>query len=317
MEGGGGGDNVARTSALAARSVVGVASVASVDSVASVASLPANRAANILRHFFAALLHATANRQLLGHRLSDATNRQTAESACCSDEMFDAGVRSHEGKGETKDYGEALRLFHLAADQGHGVPEAQFGYAQCLTFGEGVPQDYNEAAQYCRLAADQGIAQAQCNLALFYLHVNGGLPKDHDVGVRYHRLAADQNFAPSLLALGSMLFDDEHILANEHALEPALANAREGARLLARAVQSTNPNHETYRLQALELLRSHANKREVVSVCCIGCGATKGLKQCTRCHVASFCGSACMRLSWRAAQAARWAEQGGEDESQE
>jgi len=110
-----------------------------------------------------------------------------------------------------------------------------------------------------------------------------------------------------------MLINDKHIPADERALESVLASAREGARLLARAAQSTDPAFPpSRRLQALELLRSHADKREVVSVCCIGCGATEGLKQCTRCHTARFCGSACMRLSWRAHKqcCARLAEQG-------
>jgi len=168
-----------------------------------------------------------------------------------------------------------------------------------------------------RLAADQGHLAAQCNYAQALLH-GDGLPRDHHEGVRYHRLAADQDFAHSLLALGAMLLDDEHVPADERALEPALANACEGARLLARAVQSTDPeydsDHESDRLEALELLRSHAHRREVVSVCCIGCGATEGLKQCTRCHTARFCGSACMRLSWRAHKeyCARWADESRE-----
>ncbi|KAJ1622380.1 hypothetical protein T492DRAFT_885318, partial [Pavlovales sp. CCMP2436] len=215
------------------------------------------------------------------------------------------------GEGTPEDHVKAVHYFRLAADQGNA--RGQYGYAQCLYFGDGVPQDDNEAVRYYRLAADQGYVPAQSSLAQLYLHGAGSLSKDHDEGVRYHRLAADQNFPPSQLALGSMLIDDEHIPADECALEPALVNARAGARLLARAAQSTGPSFPpSRRLQALELLRSHADKREVVSVCCIGCGATEGLKQCKRCHVACFCGSACIRLSWRAHKqcCARLAEQG-------
>ncbi|KAJ1629922.1 hypothetical protein T492DRAFT_872692 [Pavlovales sp. CCMP2436] len=154
----------------------------------------------------------------------------TANRPTRAEDLFDAGMRSDMGKCRPKDYGEA------------GYSEGQYGLAQCLSFGRGVPRDDNEAARYYRLAADQGHAAAQCCLAQQYLHGGGGLPKDHDEGVRYHRLAADQNHAPSQLALGSMLIDDEHIPADERALEPALANAREGAKLLARATQSTDPN---------------------------------------------------------------------------
>jgi len=160
-----------------------------------------------------------------------------------------------------------------------------------------VPRDHALAAHYFRLAADQGNAMAQCNYAMASLH-GIRVPQDHREGARYHRLAADQGFAPSMLALGARLVDDQNVPADESTLDPALAGVRAGAKLLARAAQSEGAESARHRLQALELLRSHADKREVVSVCCIGCGATEGLKQCTRCHVARFCGSACMRQMW-------------------
>jgi len=214
------------------------------------------------------------------------------------------------------DFKEAARFFHPAANKGDA--DAQSALAQCYVLAQGIREDHDKAAHYFRLAADQGHARGRCQLGQLYLH-GIGVQQSHDEGVRYHRLAADQEYPPSLLALGAILIDNEHLPADERTLEPSLANAREGAKLLARAAQCTEPKHKAYRLQALELLRSHADRREVVSVCCIGCGATEGLKQCTRCHTARFCGSACMRLSWRAHKqcCARWAEQGGEDESQQ
>ncbi|KAJ1636474.1 hypothetical protein T492DRAFT_959196 [Pavlovales sp. CCMP2436] len=296
-------------------------------------------------------------------------------------DFFAAGVRSYTGNGARQDYGEAARIFRLAADKGHGPAQnnlglcyhfgegtpkdhvkaaryfrlaadqgvagaqaalgaayyrgegcpidhvkaahyyrlaadqgdakAQVNFAKCYSRGEGVSQNFGKAVGYLRLAADQGHTLAQCDYAQACLHGAGGLPQDYGEGIRYHRLAADNGHPDSLLALGAMLIDDEHVPADVRALDPA--DPREGARLLARAAQSTDPNFDpSLRLQALELLRSHADKREVVSVCCIGCGTTEGLKQCTRCHTARFCGSACMQLSWRVHKqcCARWAGQG-------
>jgi len=203
----------------------------------------------------------------------------------------------------------AARCRHLAADEGKNV-EAQHNLAQCYARGAGVLHDFVKALHYNRLAAAQGSAFAQCNIAQAYLHAEG-VSQDFGEGARYHRLAADQGYAPSMLALGARLLDNQDVPVNERTLEPALAGVRAGAKLLARAAQSEGAESARHRLQALELLRSHADKREVVSVCCIGCGATEGLKQCTRCHVARFSGSACMRLSWRAHKecCARWAEE--------
>jgi hypothetical protein len=42
-------------------------------------------------------------------------------------------------------------------------------------------------------------------------------------------------------------------------------------------------------------------KREYVSVCCMGCGAsraTRKLKTCAKGKVAQFCGAECQRLAW-------------------
>jgi len=63
-------------------------------------------------------------------------------------------------------------------------------------------------------------------------------------------------------------------------------------------VQCEGAEHEQYRLQAFELLRKHADQREVVAACCIGCGARHGLKKCLQCHVAVFCSGQCMRQMW-------------------
>ena len=47
-----------------------------------------------------------------------------------------------------------MRLYRLAADQGHA--EAQFNLGVMYVKGTGVPQDYTEAARLLKLAAAQG-----------------------------------------------------------------------------------------------------------------------------------------------------------------
>jgi TPR repeat protein len=198
---------------------------------------------------------------------------------------------------------EAARWYRLAADQGYA--KAQGNLAHCYDRGEGVLQNPSECARYRRLAADQGLAKAQCDYAQACSY-GYGVPQDYGECKRYHRLAADQGHAPSQLALGAMLIDEKP------------GDPRAGARLLARAAQSVGAEDEPHRLQALGLLRHHADQREVAVACCTGCGATEGLKQCTRCHVARFCGSACMRQMWPTHKECCKAWQGEQgDESQQ
>jgi TPR repeat protein len=64
-----------------------------------------------------------------------------------------------EGLGVPQDYGEALRWFRLAADQGDAAAQINIGYR--YQYGEGVPQDHAEALRWFRKAADQGYAAAK------------------------------------------------------------------------------------------------------------------------------------------------------------
>ncbi|MFP6803287.1 MAG: tetratricopeptide repeat protein, partial [Pseudomonadales bacterium] len=72
-----------------------------------------------------------------------------------------------------------FNLFNLAAMYGNG---------------KGVPEDDKEAVKLYRLAAEQGHLSAQHKLGLMY--DNGeGLPEDDKAAVKWYRLAADQGLA--------------------------------------------------------------------------------------------------------------------------
>mmetsp|Transcript_45848 Transcript_45848/g.105754 ORF Transcript_45848/g.105754 Transcript_45848/m.105754 type:complete len:154 (+) Transcript_45848:625-1086(+) len=76
------------------------------------------------------------------------------------------------------------------------------------------------------------------------------------------------------------------------------ADLREGALHIACAAKCTEPQYTELCPEALDELRKHTDKREVVWACCIGCGATHGLKRCDKCGKARFCGMDCMRQTW-------------------
>ncbi len=68
----------------------------------------------------------------------------------------------HYGQGVAQDYAEALRLYRLAADQGHAGAQLTLGYM--IERGRGVAQDTLEAIRWYRLAAEQGYADAHQRL---------------------------------------------------------------------------------------------------------------------------------------------------------
>jgi len=68
---------------------------------------------------------------------------------------YETGFRYY----ESKDYAEALKWVHKAADQGNA--EAQCCLGVMYYDGEGVPRNYGEALKWFRKSADQGNAHAQ------------------------------------------------------------------------------------------------------------------------------------------------------------
>ncbi len=95
----------------------------------------------------------------------------------------------YRGRGVRQDYGEAVRWYRLAADQGNAFAQANLGIMYYN--GRGVPQDYGEAVRWYRLAADQGNGNAQYNLGLMY--GNGqGVPQDDIAAHMWANLAAAQ-----------------------------------------------------------------------------------------------------------------------------
>jgi hypothetical protein len=91
-----------------------------------------------------------------------ALGREGAAAGSCFGQYV-VGVCYNNGDGGVaQDYTEAVRLYSLAADQGHAT--AQFNLGQKFEDGYGVAQDRAEAIRWYRLAAAQGQAFAQTRL---------------------------------------------------------------------------------------------------------------------------------------------------------
>ncbi|MGI9249805.1 MAG: SEL1-like repeat protein [Pseudohongiellaceae bacterium] len=134
----------------------------------------------------------------------------TGQSAAA--EQFQLGVSYYTGEDEMpEDVTEAVRRFHLAAEQGFAPAQLLLGFM----YEDGkyeededaddadVEQDYAEAARWYQLAAEQGNAIAQNNLGHLYEY-GQGVPQDYAEARRWHQLAAAQNHVGAQYALGVM-----------------------------------------------------------------------------------------------------------------
>jgi TPR repeat protein len=86
-----------------------------------------------------------------------------------------------------RDYGEAIRWFRKAAEQGNA--KSQFSLAFKYEQGQEVSQNYTEAIHWYRKAAEQGEPHAQFNLGVMYAKGHG-VPQDYVQGYLWISLGA-------------------------------------------------------------------------------------------------------------------------------
>jgi hypothetical protein len=121
-----------------------------------------------------------------------------------ADALFNLGHKYQYGldEGIAQDYTAAIRLYRLAAAQGHADAQCHLGIM--FFFGDGVGQDYVEAMRWFQLAAAQGYLAAQTSLGLMFL--NGrGVAKDESQALHFYRLAAAQGDAKAQDKLDNLL----------------------------------------------------------------------------------------------------------------
>lgn len=104
------------------------------------------------------------------------------------------------GEGLPRDFKEAEKWLHLAADQENAAALNNLGLMYLA--GEGVDRDQTEGTRLVRMAADLGLAVAQYNLGTSYRSGREGVPHDANEWLRLTDLAAKQGYAPALYDLG-------------------------------------------------------------------------------------------------------------------
>jgi TPR repeat protein len=103
--------------------------------------------------------------------------------------------------GVAHDYAEAVRLYRLAAEQGHA--SAQFQLGNMFEHGDAA-----ETIRWYRLAAQQGHAEIQFTMGRMFQY---GVAKDAAEAIRWYHLAAEQGHAEAQFTLGFMFDKGEGV----------------------------------------------------------------------------------------------------------
>jgi TPR repeat protein len=188
---------------------------------------------------------------------------------------------------------EAARLCGIAAKQGNAIAQLKLGW--CYENGQGLPQDAGAAVDQYRLAVMAGFAAAKANLGLCF-EKGRGVPLDLAEAKRLCTLAAEGG------APGDEDFEDAIALLPDESLASDVSAAAARPRMQG-AVYSLNVAARLGHAAAAEQLKSLAGRRDAVSACCVGCGAVRKLKTCSKCRVARFCDMECTARMWPAHKA--------------
>jgi TPR repeat protein len=212
----------------------------------------------------------------------------------------DAGAQYHLsiyyalGKGTEADKAQAARLFWQAAEQ--DIADAQWWLGWCYEHGQGTGQHASAAVEQYRRAVAGGCAVAFASLGLCFEKGRGVPRSDSAEAARLYALAAEGG------ASGEEVFDEAMDVLPNQSLAPDVPSAAAMART-RRAVYSLNLAARLRHVAATQQLEALAGRRDVVSACCVGCGAVRSLKTCNKCRVARFCDMECTARVWTAHKA--------------
>lgn len=111
--------------------------------------------------------------------------------------------------GNTKNYAEAVKWYHKAAEQ--GLAEAQFNLGYCYDLGIGLTQDEAISLKWYRKAAEQKFAIAQYKLGIRY---SLGLTRRKTECVKWLHTAAEQGLIVAQYFLGICYQHGEGVIQN-------------------------------------------------------------------------------------------------------
>lgn len=134
------------------------------------------------------------------------------EPGLTPEQMFNKGWVAY----EASNYGEAVKWFHKAAEQGDATAQYYLGY--CHENGYGVSQDYNEAIKWYTKAAEQDHSTAQFYLADCYRY-GKGVSIDYNQAIKWYNKAAEQNALSAQLSLAVLFYSEKEPLNYSEAVK--------------------------------------------------------------------------------------------------
>jgi len=138
----------------------------------------------------------------LSENVEELPTTTSVSSSMTASEMNILGDDYYYGRnGKKKDYGEAVKWYRKAAEQGDA--DGQYNLALMYRNGYGVPNDDVEAVKWYRLSAEQNNVLAQANLGGMYDR-GIGVPHDYTEAFKWYKKSAEKGFAPSQALLGYM-----------------------------------------------------------------------------------------------------------------
>jgi TPR repeat protein len=199
------------------------------------------------------------------------------------------------GKGVEMDAAKAVRLYGQAAEKGLAAARCWLGWS--YEHGQGARQDGSAAVEQYRLAVEGGCKFANVSLGLC-VKKGRGMPRSDPVeAARLYALAAD---------IGAAFCNEAFNRAMDMLPDQGLARNMQSAAALARtrhAVHQLNLAARFGHVAAVRQLEALAGRRNVLSARCVGCGAVRKLKACSKCCVARFCDMECTTRMWPAHKA--------------
>jgi TPR repeat protein len=126
--------------------------------------------------------------------------RKAAEQGFAPSQTSLACTYEH-GRGIAQDYSAALTWYRKAAAQGHARAQDNLGWMYRV--GRGMTRNDHEAVEWFKKAAEQGNVSGQTNLAWMYMH-GWGVNRDYAESHRLLKKAIEQNYARAQNDLGVM-----------------------------------------------------------------------------------------------------------------
>jgi TPR repeat protein len=136
-------------------------------------------------------------------------------------------------------------------------------------------RDASAAVEQYRLAAEGGCAVANWSLGLCFEKGKGVPRSDPAEAARLYALAAKRGLS------GKTTYDKAMALLPDNSLAPGVPSAAALART-RQAVYQLNLAARFGYEAAAQQLEALAGRRDVVSACCVGCGAVRQLKTCSK-----------------------------------